>query len=399
MYTDEHKHYRHPNPVNPVNPVKIPARHLLRIGPVVLLLLLTLLLAILPAAAQEGGAVQEIFGRAETDAGDVYRLDGLSQGQIVYLYADAISGNLDPFLLIADGDQDLDALGEAYDSQLSAALATGRDPILALPEILGDITLAWDDDGGQGYDAALTFEVPADGDYWLLLLAAPTSKSFGRYRLLIGLDAPQVLEGDAQPTGDVIAMPALSRSMSSSAVQQITGTLSTDRSSTFFELNELEPGDSFYAYAEATSGNLAPVLILEDFGGKPVRTGNFTGQETSATLEFTALDTIENYVLNVEACCRGESTTVGDFHLLVGRNAPEVLDGAAESTGSPILGPRRRYRLASNCSKLPASIKRQRTLAPWPRCRCAGMIRGWPSTRMNASVTCALSTRPISPNT
>lgn len=280
--------------------------------------------------------MQEILGRAGTDDGDVFIMPDLRAGQTVYIYGGNISGNLDPFLLVAPGEEDLDAIAEVYDTELTGALEAGRDPILALPDILGDLFLVWDDDSGSGYDAALTFEVPADGDYWLVLVAAPTSFSAGRYRLLVSLDTPEVLEGDALPTEVEIAIPATNRSASVSAVQQVTGTLTIERSETFFELNELEPGDTFYAYVESTSGNLLPTLILRDFGGKPLRTGNYAGQATEATLEYTAGEALDNFSLDVVACCQ-DDTTVGDFRLLVGRNAPDVLDGVGETRGTAVL--------------------------------------------------------------
>lgn len=325
------------NHLQPADPDSVRPHRRAWIAAIAGLLLLTLSFpALAPAAAQEGGAVQEILGQAGTDDGDVYIMPDLRAGQTVYIYGGNVSGNLDPFLLIAHAEEDLDLIADTYDTELASALDSGRDPILALPDILGDLFLVWDDDGGSGYDAALAFEVPADGDYWLVLVAAPTSDSLGHYRLLLSLDTPEVLQGDAAPTGAEIAAPAVGRSMSVPAVQLVTGTLTIDRSRTFFELNKLEPGDTFYAYAEATSGNLAPTLILKDFGGKPLRTGNFNGQATKASLEFTAEEAKENFMIDVVACCQ-DNSTVGDFRLLVSRNAPEVLEGTAEIRGPAVL--------------------------------------------------------------
>jgi hypothetical protein len=295
------------------------------------------LLAVSPAVAQEGGAVQEIFGRLDVDGTALFRLPDLQRGQILYLYAESVGGNLDPFLMLADGDEDLETLQEIYRTQLGEAIAAGEDPVLAIPRIIGDLVMAWDDDSGGGYDAAMVVDIPADGDYLLAMATAPTGDTFGEYRLLIGLDAPQVLDLDAQPTGDTIAVADTSALLASSAVQQITGTLSLDRTSTFHELNQLAAGETLYAYVEATSGDLKPVLILRDFAGKAMGTGNFAGQETSSSLEFTAPETLENYELTVEAFGQGSSRTSGDFRLLVGRNAPEVLEGAANLRGDPIL--------------------------------------------------------------
>lgn len=301
------------------------------------LVLLVLLVMVGTVAAQEGGAVQEILGRLGAEGGDLYRLEGLQEGQVLYLYAESTGGNLDPFIMLADGDADVPALQEIYRTQLADALAAGEDPVLAIPAIVGQITRAWDDDSGRGYDAALVVEVPADGDYLLFIVSAPLSDSFGSYRLLLGLGVPQVLELDVEPTGDIIAVPEFGVLERTTAVQQAVNTLEDGRTSTFYELNELQPGQTLYAFAEATSGDLTPVLILQDFAGKPLRSGNVTGQDRVATLEFTAPDSIDNYRLTVEACCRDGARSSGEFRLLVGRDAPEVLEGRAEERGDPLL--------------------------------------------------------------
>ena len=320
-------------------PFPIPTGRLLAqsLPPILILLALSLLLVVSPAGAQEGGAVQEIFGQIGVDGGDIYRLSDLERDQVLSVYAESIGGNLDPFLLLSDANEDPTALREAYRTQLAQAIASGEDPVLAIPQIIGDLAMAWDDDSGGGYDAAIVVDIPADGDYLLWIAPAPTSDTFGQYRLLIGLDAPQVLAGDAEQTGDIIAVQETSALITSSAVQQITGTLAAGQTSSFHELNQLGAGETLYAYVEATAGDLKPVLILEDFAGKAVRTGNFGGQESSASLEFTAPEILENYELRIEAFDEGSSRTSGDYRLIVGRNAPEVLEGVADVRGDPIL--------------------------------------------------------------
>ncbi len=46
----------------------------------------------------------------------------------------------------------------------------------------------------------------------------------------------------------------------------------------------LRAEDMVYAFVEATAGDFAPVLVLRDFGDKPLSTGNLDGVETSASL-------------------------------------------------------------------------------------------------------------------
>jgi hypothetical protein len=64
---------------------------------------------------------------------------------------------------------------------------------------------------------------------------------------------------------------------------------------------------------------------VENYGGKPLATGNFSGELSNASLEYTFEDSGENFTLRLEACCDEGQKTVGDYRLLVGINAPEVL--------------------------------------------------------------------------
>jgi hypothetical protein len=102
---------------------------------------------------------------------------------------------------------------------------------------------------------------------------------------------------------------------------------------TLLTLRPLTEGDTLFAYAEATSGDLAPVLVLRDFGDTPLRTANLSGEQTSASLFDTLDDDVENYEL--EGAAGGE--TQGDFRLLLGINESDVLKGTAKPTGKPII--------------------------------------------------------------
>jgi len=183
--------------------------------------------------------------------------------------------------------------------------------------------------------AAFQFRIPADGDYKLAITNAPSAQTFGDFELLLGLNAPEVLTGQAEPTGDTIAVLNQAESRFNVAVAEKTGTLTTTKRSTFFTLREVEAGDTLYATVEATSGDLAPILILENYGGKPLKTGNFSGQQAKATLEYTFTDSGSNYRLRLQACCDDGTVTGGDYRLIVGINAPDVLTGQATPTTRP----------------------------------------------------------------
>jgi hypothetical protein len=290
-----------------------------------------------PALAQSGGSVQVLTGQVEPGRGAFYDLPRLRQGQTLYVYAEGTSGNLDPFAGVGGAELDGTTLRDDFYAEVDRAIDGGQDPLAAIPEIVDQFLLAWDDDSGTGYAAALTFPVPADGNYQLLVTSNPAYQTFGEYRLTVGLDAPDVLTGEAEPTGDTIAVLDLAASRPRASVQELTGSLTADRRDTFYTLEDVRAGDTLHVFVEATSGDLAPIVYLNDFGGKPLRSGNYLGQESRAFFEYTFPEDATKTVLNVSACCEDGPVTTGDYRLLVGLNSPQVLTGRAASTGEPVL--------------------------------------------------------------
>ncbi len=297
-----------------------------------------------PVAAQEEGSVQELTGTI--DAGEVilYRLADLQKGQRLYVYGQATSGNLDPLVGVVKAETDPDALESAYEAALDRTIAEGVDPLVAAENVRDEFLLAWDDDGGGGLTAAMEFEVPADGDYRLLIAGALShlgGQTFGGYRLLVGLDAPGVLKGDAAPPGastdDAIAVLDEEATPPGAGVQEISGTLTVDRRTTFVVLNRMRAGDTLYIHLEATSGDLIPVLELVNFARKPMRSGNLDGHDTVASVQYAFPVEGENYRLGISSCCGEEQITSGDYRLLVGVNAPEVLSGKAVPGGRVVV--------------------------------------------------------------
>jgi hypothetical protein len=326
-----------------------------RLGWVVVLLVLGLgqVISLESAQAQEEeeGQVQELVGRIDlARPNKLYLLADLKQGQTLYVYMQATSGNLDPLVGLLESDANVDTLGMEFRTAIEQVIVEGEDPLAAVPKFADQAFLAWDDDGGLGYAAAMEFPVPADGDYILMAGDAPFPGTFGQFRLLVGLDAPQALAGEATPTGDILAVGYEEIATVEVAGQELTGALAAGKESTFYNLDEVSPGDAFYAYVEATSGDLAPVLVLRDFGDKPLASANVGGQETSAALQYTFEEGGRNFRLEIE---RGgtavsaqqeldekadvEGPTADEYRLLVGLNAPEVLTGQAETMGRSVL--------------------------------------------------------------
>src|SRR5690606_29464542 len=135
------------------------------------------LLTMTPVYAQREPRVEEFLGQL-VDYDDVifYDIYNLEAGETLYVYAEALQPTLDP--MIAVGDIDF-------------------EEVLAVND---------DIDYPDNLNAALAFEIPEDGDYSVAITAATEDSPAGKYRILFGIDAPDVLDGDAEPTGDRIAV-------------------------------------------------------------------------------------------------------------------------------------------------------------------------------------------------
>jgi hypothetical protein len=282
--------------------------------------------------AKDGNAVQELSGRIETEDGVFYTLPDLEQGETLYVYAKGVSGNLDTFIGLSDCILTYADLSESFRDQVNQVTAEGRDPLVALPAIYNSFFTIWDDDSGVGYDAAFAFVVPEDGEYQLLVTRNPTMKSFGDFSLLVGLDAPNVLSGDAIPTGDEIAFLNKTAIRQGVTVQKITKTLTLEKPEKILLLKPLKAGDTFYAFIETDSDDFAPILVLRDYGWKPLRSAKLSGEQTNATFYYLFDEDSSNCKLHITA-----DGTEGDYCLLMGVNAPEVLTGDAEARGKPVL--------------------------------------------------------------
>jgi hypothetical protein len=307
------------------------------------LLVLTLVAGVLithaqgPAPEKSEPAVQVISGQMHPQGGDFFELPLLKAGDILFVHAKRMSGNLDPFLGLSDTRYEGAALSEAFWGQVDLVVEQGEDPLQVLPEIYDSLFIAWDDDSGGGYAASLTFDVPEDGQYQLLVTASPEEDTFGEYELLLGLNTPAVLSGEAEPQGNIIAFPDLDATRPRVAVQEIRGSLTITDTERALTLQDVQAGDDLHATVQATSGDLAPVLILEDFGNKPLRSANLSGAAKEAYLLYRFPRDATNYRLIVRAFSDGETTTEGKYRLLVGLNDPDVATGEAEVTEEPVI--------------------------------------------------------------
>ncbi len=295
-----------------------------------------------PVIAQTSARIQDFQGKIDVGEIDAYRISDIHQGEALYVYLQTTSGNLDPIAFLIPGDSDIDTIEASYRSELDQLVAAGGDIAVGLKELRDRTFPAWDDDSGQGYSASLSYEIPEDGDLILLVGGALSSlgrATHGEYHLWIGVNSPEVLTGRAQPSGESVAVLERHVLGAEQSVQAISGKLDSQTTTITYRLVDFEPGDVFYARAEKLSGNLAPVLLLRDYGRKPVNAANMEGQSGSASLEYHFPDGGNNYTLEIRDVGGSSETAGGDYQLLLGINVPEVLTGQATSTGSPVIKP------------------------------------------------------------
>ncbi len=304
-----------------------------------LILLSFVLLAPLDAAvAKDAPQVQAINGSLAPGEVDVFLLSGLNGGQVLTAFMQNTSGDLDPFLALLPAGPDLAKTLAAYQKEVNNLLASSPRPLFDLPSVRDKYYLAWDDDSGPGYTAALKFTIPNAGDYYLLAygaLSAVGRNTAGGYRLLVGLDAPEVLTGSAAPTGAQIAVH-YQAALPNQRIQELTGTLGQDKPIATIHLSDLNPGDTLYVQVEATSGDLKPILLLLDYSRKPIRIINLNAQASEVVIKQPFPEGGTNYLLELQAGGQGEQATSGDYRLVAGVNAPEVLTGAAQANSQSV---------------------------------------------------------------
>ena len=63
------------------------------------------------------------------------------------------------------------------------------------------------------------------------------------------------------------------------SVEETSGALTAAAPTTNLPLVDIDAGQTLTVYAEATSGNLIPRIILRDYGGKALESGNLLGRE------------------------------------------------------------------------------------------------------------------------
>lgn len=309
--------------------------------------LLILLAAAAPAAARVAAKVQKIAApKVQEITGNVgnkerlfyYKLSNLRQGETLYVFMAGTSQNLDPFVALLKPGIDVTSLRRDYMVAEKRLVDAGQDPLVVTPEVLRKFTLIWDDDSGPGYDAAFAYRIPHNGDYQLVATGSLARLTFGNFRLLIGLNAPQVLTGRAQPTGDLIAVRQQLERRFKPKVEELFGNISRKEVFRFYPLPQMRAGEALYVFVEALSGDLKPRVTLYDYGEKPLATANFHGKQTQGAFSFHFAEDQDNCRLQITGVKPDkEEITTGKYRLVLGLNAPQVLTGKAKGTGQQVV--------------------------------------------------------------
>lgn len=135
----------------------------------------------------------------------------------------------------------------------------------------------------------------------------------------------------------IIFLMNISPAQARVAVQEITGTLTPENFTTFFDVKRVSAGEKLFVFVEATSGDLKPSIFLEDLSDKPVQSVNTSGDQTKATLQHTFSQSGRIYRIRISGLRDNGTVTSGDYRLLVGINAPKILTGNAVTKGGPLL--------------------------------------------------------------
>lgn len=284
---------------------------------------------------QAEARVQVVDGQFEAGQGVLFDLPGLRAGQTLQFHARATSGSLDPFLAVLKPGLDVNAVRHAYRERYQQLLAGRvRDPA-AYAALLDDFALVHDDDSGQGYAAALGFTVPADGDYRLLLIASPLRPGDGGYRLLIGSDAPEVLAGRGTASGAPFVGASGTVWGGDARVQASDVGFASGESWRYVELRRVHAGETLQLALEPAGAAPLPALLLLDYGDKPLAVARPTADGRRLVLEYRFAAADEHPRLRLDAA----PGTAADaaYRLLLGIDAPGVLEGRVPPGGRPVL--------------------------------------------------------------
>ncbi|MCB9449999.1 MAG: hypothetical protein H6672_01080 [Anaerolineaceae bacterium] len=272
-------------------------------------LLVVLAFGISTAAAQST-AVQEFFGNVSPETEYAFfDLYGMHAGDTLYVYA--ASFEIDTMILLGNID-------------FSEELARN------------------DDISSNDINSALEYTFPADGDYSVAITDCCRSDVSGSFRVVLGLNTPNVLTDTAFPNGvafasyiNPIAATPTPVITGDAEVQTFTGSVNADSPYAYYDLFGALGGDTIYIYAG--SEEIDSYLVVCDIDCTEVYAeDDDSGGNYNAALSYT-FPTDGDYSIAVLDCC--DESASGTFELQIGYNAPAILNGGGADTGAQIATP------------------------------------------------------------
>jgi hypothetical protein len=291
---------------------------------------------------QELPKVQVLYENLQPGESHYFDIPNLSVGDTLYVNIENLSGNLDPILGITKDNSDFRQFEEYFAIEIPEKIEKGGEFAEIFPDFADNFFITWDDNSGVLSDASITFRVPESGDYQLVVAGTYYQlqrgdkyyNTFGKYRLNIGVNAPEVLKGNAKATGDKIVSQI---GVFNKRVQEEIIELSEERDYVELSMNNLDKSNTLYVYAESISGDLIPALKLRDYGNRLLAFDNLMDEKNTASLQYKLKDGAENYSLIIRADHKNKKNKSGKIRLLIGTNTPEILSGKSNERGRPIL--------------------------------------------------------------
>ncbi len=305
------------------------------------------------AAAQASGAAVAVSPAIQVQDGGIrpgelaaYRLSGLKRGDRVGAHLSGSSGNLTPVLALVALPFDSDAFRKQFKTETDRAVLEGDSLRGALDKVAATFFLAWNDGDDTGYDATLNGTIPRDGDYLILVAGTPAAASggaaaepsFGRFRLVLGLNPAAAITQDSRATGRVFATEDAGINPAESQLQTVTGELGAARPRAILTLTPFDVGDVLSVRIENTEGKRPPVVQLLDFGQKVLARSTVDADGRAAVLRYVFKAPADEYRLRLS----GDSESFGAYRLQLRNNARVAVDGGGgdgADHGPPVARP------------------------------------------------------------
>jgi len=273
-----------------------------------------------------------VTGSAGPEKPVFFTLPDLIYGQHITIDASVLTGDLDPVIGITDypvgrGDLITDIFTE-YEKQVN----TGENYLLAMKAAANTVFLQWDDDSGFGYASSLIFDVPKSGTYYLVLFSNPLTKGSGTFQINVHEELTDT--ADRVPPVSQTDIIVLNRYLSHAApaVEVVQEVITDDE-----VLHSLEPvtaGNTLYFYLAPKGGDVSPLLILNDYAGKPIAVSRQPDGTRPATLTVPVTSDQTGLYLTIRPDPRVQPYKGNvSYELIGGINDPGVLSGSVAEYG------------------------------------------------------------------